>query len=192
MNRENISDELLGKLKSRGGQSPRLYGLAKVHKSAVSLMPVLSLPGSLYDNLGTVVTQWLSVIPCSQIRCTNKDVVDKIKVTLEADEVMISFDVSSLYTNVPVDEAISEAAELLYSGNLTRPSVYKETFIKLLELACKDVVMLTHDGYYRQMDGLAVGAKPAPPLSNGCRNSNQLSRIQQTFLKDTWMTSFGK
>ena len=26
--------------------------------------------------------------------------------------------------------------------------------------------MLTHDGYYRQIDGLAMGAKPAPPLSN--------------------------
>ena len=155
-------------------------------------MPVLSLPGSLYDNLGTVVTQWLSVIPCSQIRCTNKDVVNKIKeVTLEAGEVMTSFDVSSPYTNMPVDEAISEGAGL-YSGNLTRPPVNKETFITLLELACKDVVMLTHDKYYCQMEGLALGAKPAPPLSNSCRNSNQLSRIQQTFLKDTWMTSFGQ
>ena len=27
-------------------------------------------------------------------------------------------------------------------------------------------MMLTHDGYYRQIDGLAMGAKPAPPLSN--------------------------
>ena len=26
--------------------------------------------------------------------------------------------------------------------------------------------MLTHDGYYRQIDGLAMGAKPAPPLAN--------------------------
>ena len=125
------------------------------------------MPGSPYDNLGTVVTQWLSVIPCSQIRCKNKDVVDKIKeMTLDDDEVMVSFDVSSLYTNVPVDEAIHEAADLLYSGNLTPPPVDKETFVKLLELACKDVVMLTHDGYYRQTDGLAMGAKPAPPLAN--------------------------
>ena len=80
--------------------------------------------------------------------------------------VMVSFDVSSLYPNVPVDEAINDAADLLYSGNLNRPPVDKATFVKLLELASKDVVMLTHDGYYRQIDGLAMGAKPAPPLAN--------------------------
>ena len=27
--------------------------------------------------------------------------------------------------------------------------------------------MLTHDGYYRQKDGLAMGSPPAPPLANG-------------------------
>ena len=102
--------------------------------------------------------------PCS-IEAEN--VADTIKkVRLEDDEVMVSFDVSSLYTNVPVDEAIREAADLLYSGKLTGPPVDKETFTKLLELSSKDVVMLRHDGYYRQIDGLAMGAKPAPPLSN--------------------------
>ncbi len=162
-----ISKEIHWKLKSVGGQPPRLYGLAKVHKQSVPVRPVLSMPGSPYDNVGTMVTKWLSVNPESQIRCTNKQVVDKIKdVTLEEDEVMVSFDVSSLYTNVPVDEAISEAAEMLFSGKVSKPPVDKDTFITLAKLACKDVVMLTHDGYYRQLDGLAMGAKPAPPLAN--------------------------
>ena len=26
--------------------------------------------------------------------------------------------------------------------------------------------MLTHDGTYKQIDGLAIGSTPAPPLSN--------------------------
>ena len=164
---EKISEELYWKLRSKGGQPPRLYGLAKVHKPEVPVRPVLSMPGSPYDNLGTIVTNWLSVIPESQIRCTNKQVVEKIKdVILEEDEVMVSFDVSSLYTNVPVEEAIRDAAEILYAGNVPKPPVDKDTFIKLATLACKDVVMLTHDGYYRQLDGLAMGAKPAPPLAN--------------------------
>ena len=125
------------------------------------------MPGSPYDNVGTMVTKWLSVIPESQIRCSNKDVVEKLKsTTLGDDEVMVSFDVASLYTNVPVDEAIQEAADILFSGRVSKPPVDKDTFIKLANLASKDVVMLTHDGYYRQLDGLAMGAKPAPPLAN--------------------------
>ena len=40
-----ISDELFEQLKSRGGQPPRLYGLAKVHKQSVHpLKPVSSMP----------------------------------------------------------------------------------------------------------------------------------------------------
>ena len=119
-----------------GGQPPRLYGLAKVHKQPVPARPVLSMPGSPYDNVGTMVTKWLSVIPESQIRCSNKDVVEKLKsTTLGDDEVMVSFDVSSLYTNVPVDEAIKEAADILFSGRVSKPPVDKDTFIKLANLA---------------------------------------------------------
>ena len=38
--------------------------------------------------------------------------------TLESDEVIILFDGTSLYTNVPVKEAIQEAADRLYSGDM--------------------------------------------------------------------------
>ena len=43
--------------------------------------------------------------------------------TLDADEFLISIDVTSLYKNVPVKEAIQEAAERLYSGDVKAPSV---------------------------------------------------------------------
>ena len=36
----------------------------------------------------------------------------------------------------------------------------------MTELAAKNVVMWTSDGYYRQMGGLAMGSKPAGPLEN--------------------------
>ena len=83
------------------------------------------------------------------------------------DEVVVSFDVTSLYTNVPVNEAIDICSDLLYSGKYTLPPVRKDTFKKLLKMSTCDVVMLTHDGYYRQKDGLAMGSPPAPPLANG-------------------------
>ena len=52
------------------------------------------------------------MIPESKTECSTREVVEDIKeVVLDDDEEMISYDVSSLYTNVPVDEAISMAAE---------------------------------------------------------------------------------
>ena len=56
---------------------------------------------------------------------------------------------------------------MLYSGNHKLPPVDKETFIKLLRISTCNVLMLTHEGYYRQVDGLAMGSPPAPLLANG-------------------------
>ena len=79
----------------------------------------------------------------------------------------MSFDVSSLYTNVPVMEAIEICTEYLYSGDHERPTVDRDTFITLAKIASCDVLMSTHDGYYQQVDGLAMGSPPAPHLANG-------------------------
>ena len=99
------------------------------------------------------------------INCSSKQTGDNLRyISLDNDEVVISFDITSLYNNVPVKEAIFKAAEKLYSGKFVMPSVDKETFIILAELATINVIMLTHDGHYCQIDGLAMGSQPAPPL----------------------------
>ena len=72
----------------------------------------------------------------------------------------------SFYINVLVKEAIKLAAEKLYSGGVECPPVSKDAFLKLLELCSTNVIMSTHDGYYIQKDGLAMGSPPAPLLAN--------------------------
>ena len=88
------------------------------------------------------------------------------KLSLDHDEVDISFDITSLYTNVPVKEAIFGDADKLYSGKLVMPPSDKETFIIFAELVTTNVVMLNHDGSCCQIDGLAMGSQPTLPLSN--------------------------
>ena len=162
-----IDNQTLKKLKSMGGQLPRLYGLAKVHKKDTPLRPVLSMPGLPYNKIAQKVTEWLSVVPESKINSPTQKTVGSLKrTTLESDEVIISFDVTSLYTNVPIKEAIQEAADRLYSGEVQTPSLDKETFITLATISCTNVILSTHDGTYWQMDGLPMGSPPAPPLSN--------------------------
>ena len=109
----------------------------------------------------------MKVVPECQINTSTKSVADSLReVKLEEDEVIVSFDVSSLYTNVPVQEAIDTVADLLYSGEHQLPPVDKATFKELLKLCTCDVLMKTHDGFYRQIDGLAMGSPPAPLLAN--------------------------
>ena len=58
-----IDDELYDRLKPKGSQPPRLYGLAKVHKTIIPLRPVVSMPGSPYHKVSQKVAEWLSVVP---------------------------------------------------------------------------------------------------------------------------------
>ena len=98
---------------------------------------------------------------------TEKKTIDSLKrVTLESDEAIISFDMLSLYTNVPVKEAIQKATDRLCSGDVQAPSVDKETFITQAAMPCRNVILSTHDGTYQQIHGLAMGSPPAPLLSN--------------------------
>ena len=48
-------------------------------------------------------------------------------VSIDDDEEIVSFDVKSLYTNVPVVKAIIECTILLYSGRYKKPPVSKST-----------------------------------------------------------------
>lgn len=77
---------------------------------------------------------------------------------------MRSFDVTSIYTNVPPKEAIQVCADMLYNGINETPPVNKQTFICLAELSSSNVLMLTHNSYMKQVNGLAMGSPPAPIL----------------------------
>ena len=126
------------------------------------------MPGSSYYNIAQCVAEWLSAVDECKINSSTKQISDSLKhIKLEQDEELVSFDVSSLYTNVPVIEAINVCTELLFSGKYDLPPVDKETFIELAKVASCDVVMSTHRGYYRQVDGLAMGSPPAPHFANG-------------------------
>ena len=163
-----IEQSLYKKLKPRGSQPARLYGLAKVHKPVIPTRPVLSMPGSSYYNIGVQVAEWLSNVPACQINSSTKQIADALKdIHLEEDEELVSFDVSSLYTNVPVMEAIDVCTELLYDGNQEAPPIDKETFKILAQISSCNVIMSTHKGYYQQTDGLAMGSPPAPHFANG-------------------------
>ena len=65
-------------------------------------------------------------------------------------------------------EAINRCANLLFQRFAM--CIDKETFITLAQIASCNVLMSTYDGYYTQLDGLAMGSPCAPLLANGWLN----------------------
>ena len=101
----------------------------------------------------------------AKIKASSSEIRDAVQeLVLNDDEVLISLDVKSLYTNVPVSESISLAADLAYRHQ--DMPFDKQTFIDLLRLALIDVLFQVGNSWYRQVDGLAMGSKLAVYLAN--------------------------
>ena len=78
----------------------------------------------------------------------------------------MSFDVCSLFTNVPLEETIKIVADHLYSDKaVVTPSFEKQSFISLLKLATGGLFMY-QDMLFQQTDGVSMGNPLAPTLAN--------------------------
>ena len=92
-------------------------------------------------------------------------------------EVMCSFDVSSLFTNVPLDETIQICLEKLYA--LPDPPTLPRHVLKvLLEYVTKKSHFIFDGDYYDQIDGVAMGSPLGPVLAN----------IFMCYFEEKWIT----
>ena len=83
---------------------------------------------------------------------------------------MVSFDVSSLFTNIPLHESISFCVQLLFNGHETilhnDRQFDRVNFRKLLSFAVQDSYFMFDGKFYDQVDGAAMGSPLGPSLAN--------------------------
>ena len=79
---------------------------------------------------------------------------------------LCSWDISSLFTNVPLAETIQIRADALY--NLEHPPAPfpRETFIELMEMASSSVEFSFNNIMHHQIDEVAMGSPLGPALAN--------------------------
>ena len=130
------------------------------------------MPGSSYHALSIQLAKWLQLLPEANIN-TNSAHANKTlsEISLEKNECLVSLDVESLFTNVPVVEAIGRASDMLFDRAIDwaegkQPPFNKETFKELLMLACTNTLFQAGDVFYRQTDGVAMGSPLGPLLAN--------------------------
>ena len=77
-----------------------------------------------------------------------------------------SFDIESLFTNIPLEETISICVDKLLKNNTKVYNLTKESFRSLLELATLDSFFIFDGKYYKQKDGVAMGSPLDLTLAN--------------------------
>ena len=111
----NLDDDLKKKLLPKEGNAPWIYGLPKIHKNGTPLRPIVNTIGSPTYKLA----KYLAILLKPLVGQTNSFVKDSTSwvqdicnETLEANDILVSFDLVSLYTKIPVDEAITTIRNL--------------------------------------------------------------------------------
>ena len=82
------------------------------------------------------------------------------------DSILRSFDIYSLFTNVPITETIEICTKTIYDGHLPTPVLPKHVFIELIKTATTSVEFSFNNIMYKQIDGVAMGSPLGPALAN--------------------------
>ena len=106
-------------------------------------------------------------------------------------EILVSYDVSSLFTNVPVDETIKSIAERAFENNWFNEehslNITKSDLIELLRIATKHPLVQFEGNLYQQVDGVAMGSPLGPLMANTlmCKIEKQLETDKTRCLVST-------
>ncbi|XP_066952240.1 uncharacterized protein [Macrobrachium rosenbergii] len=144
-----------------------LYGLPKVHKPDVPLRPILASYRTPNYKLAKFLVPLLESLTSNKYTVTNSEHFKQRILPQDSDLFMASFDVESLFTNIPVRETIDIILDKLFP---TLDSSYhnfsRSHFKMFLELAVLDTAFIFNGVLFRQIEGMAMGSPLGPTFAN--------------------------
>ena len=155
------------RLKSSNGRALVLHGLPKLHKENTPLRPIVSFTGSATYNLSKDLARILSELTGKSDHHVrySKDFAKFItSITINDDEQMLSFEVVSLFTKIPIGLAVEIAKSRLEAlDNLEEITSWSVTDIcKGLQI-CLNATNLTFQG---KIFGTAMGSPVSTVIAN--------------------------
>ena len=152
---------------------PHLYiGLPKTHKPGNPMRPIISTVGSFNHE----AAKWLSNV-LAPLRHHSTIIRDTSSFAKEIQNndlrscVMASFDVKSVFTNIPLKFTTNLVVKSLFHDGCTQFQGISQTQMKkLLKWICQSTTFQFNGKFYKQIDGVAMGSPIAPLLADVIMN----------------------
>ena len=154
-----------------GASPPKFYGLPKIHRKNIPLRPIVSSIGSVSYGMAKELARIIKpLMGNSQHHVHNsKQFADEIKeMKLEEEECITSYDVTALFTSIPVPSALDIIKRKLeHDADLhTRTIMPADTIIELLGFCLNNTYFVFQDVVYEQTKGAAMGSPISPIVAN--------------------------
>ncbi|XP_055859292.1 uncharacterized protein LOC129921477 [Episyrphus balteatus] len=150
-------------------KSPKIYGLPKIHKQNVPLRPICSsLKVPCYELSKYIVKVLNNITVDSKYNVKNaSSFISTISpIILEQDNILVSFDVISLFTNIPIP-LVLELVEKSWDKIKDHTRIPKLKFLEILRFSVIDNNYLEFDKiFYQQKQGVPMGSPASPILAD--------------------------
>ena len=142
----------------KNATAPRLYGLPKIHKPDTPLRPVSSsMHVPCYDlskHIGEILKNRIS----TNYNIKNSfELIDILpNITLDKEDILVSFDVISLFTDIPIHLAIKNVTECETIKQHTK--IKRSKFLTVLDFSLKgNNFSKFNENFYQQTIGMPMG-----------------------------------
>jgi len=129
---------------------PRIYGIPKIHKEGAPLRPIINTIGDPTYLLAKFVALKLKPLvgPTSSFVKDSASFIEELKdIKLDSRDILVSFDVVSLYTCIPINEAM----DVIYF--LTDPDT-----ARLVEICLTSTFFIFEGEFFEQTCGVVMGS----------------------------------
>ena len=140
----------------------------KLKKTGIPIRPIFSAIGTPSYNLSKFFVPILNPITKNALTTSNSyEFCKKLhSLQVNSDCYMVSYDVASLFTNIPVHETIEIIINKMFDNNAKVENMNKDQFKELLELSVLNSYFIFDGDFYLQHDGVGMGLPLGPTFAN--------------------------
>ena len=155
----------------RDSKAPRAYGQIKIHKPNKPVRIIVNVQNSPTHRLSKFVTRNIRKYNDHlehAVKNSYEFIEELNKVELTGNEQLVSFDVTSMYTNIPVKKALDcgntfliEFPEILDGTKMSLSSI-----MTIMDLCTSNTYFSFQNKFYEQVQGVPMGQPLSVPIAN--------------------------
>jgi hypothetical protein len=171
LKKSTLTEDICKQLRPARSRPPRLYGLPKIHKEGVPLRPIVNNIGAPTYQLSKYLAGLLSQLTGNSAHNVKNSfqfvrILESLRI--QPEDLMVSFNVVSLFTNIPIVDSL----ELLIHH-------FEDDVLALFKHVLNSTYFCFDGQFYEQTDGVAMGSPLSPVIANFFMEDFEKKAIEQ-------------